>query len=346
MVGTQRFAGRPLRYNEASLVRKLEELGIGRPSTYATTITTIQQREYVTKGDNPGEERTYQTLKLKGGKITSATHKITVGAERGKLMPTDIGSVVNDFLMEYFPRIMDYNFTAEVEKQFDDIAEGNTEWKRVISDFWKDFEPQLEKTVQTRTEHKIGERILGTDPKTGKSVSVKIGRFGPVAQIGQTESDEKPRFAQLKKGQTLESITLEEALELFRLPRELGLLDGEPVSVGAGRFGPYIAYKGMFVSVPKGVDPLDITLEEGTELIREKQREQEERHLKTFDEKPELEILKGRYGPYIAYKGTNYRLPKSMQARAAELTLEECMAVVDAQPATRSKRVPRQKKAE
>ncbi|MBQ3958429.1 MAG: type I DNA topoisomerase [Bacteroidaceae bacterium] len=346
MVGTQRFAGRPLRYNEASLVRKLEELGIGRPSTYATTITTIQQREYVTKGDNRGEERTYQTLKLKGGKITSATHKITVGAERGKLMPTDIGSVVNDFLMEYFPRIMDYNFTAEVEKQFDDIAEGNTEWKRVISDFWKDFEPQLEKTVQTHTEHKIGERILGTDPKTGKSVSVKIGRFGPVAQIGQTESDEKPRFAQLKKGQTLESITLEEALELFRLPRELGLLDGEPVSVGAGRFGPYIAYKGMFVSVPKGVDPLDITLEEGTELIREKQREQEERHLKTFDEKPELEILKGRYGPYIAYKGTNYRLPKSMQTRAAELTLEECMAVVDAQPATRSKRVPRQKKAE
>ena len=330
IVATQRFAQRPIRYNEASLVRKLEELGIGRPSTYATTITTIQQREYVAKGDKPGEERTFVTLTLKGDKIATASHKTTIGAERGKLLPTDTGIVVNDYLSENFPSIMDYNFTADIEKDFDEIAEGKMEWTGVISDFYNDFDPLVERAGNTHTEHKVGERLLGNDPKTGEVITVKIGRFGPVVQIGSSDGDAKPRFAQLKKGQTLESITLDEALELFRLPRELGKYLGKVVTVGAGKYGPYVVHNGTYVSIPKDVDPLKITFEEAVIMIHKKHIEEEERHLKKFED-IDMEILNGRYGPYIVYKGNNYRLPKNMHDRVKDLTQEECMQVVNGQ---------------
>ena len=330
IIATQRFAQRPIRYNEASLVRKLEELGIGRPSTYAATITTIQQREYVTKGDKVGEERTYQTLTLKGDKITCANHKTTIGAERGKLIPTDTGIVVNDYLSENFPSIMDYNFTADIEKEFDEIAEGKMEWTGVIRQFYNDFDPLVESAGKAHTEHKVGERLLGNDPKTGEPVTVKIGRFGPVAQIGSSDADSKPRFAQLKKSQTLESITLEEALELFRLPRELGKYLGKTVSVGAGKYGPYVVHNGTYVSIPKDTDPLKITFEEAVIMIHRKHIEEEERHLKKF-EGTDMEILNGRYGPYIVYNGNNYRLPKNLHDRVKDLTEEECMQVIEGQ---------------
>jgi DNA topoisomerase-1 len=341
-VATQRFAQRPIRYNEASLVRKLEELGIGRPSTYATTITTIQQREYVAKGDKPGEERTFVTLTLKGDKIATASHKTTIGAERGKLLPTDTGIVVNDYLSENFPSIMDYNFTADIEKDFDEIAEGKMEWTGVISDFYNDFDPLVERAGNTHTEHKVGERLLGNDPKTGEVITVKIGRFGPVVQIGSSDGDAKPRFAQLKKGQTLESITLDEALELFRLPRELGKYLGKVVTVGAGKYGPYVVHNGTYVSIPKDVDPLKITFEEAVIMIHKKHIEEEERHLKKFED-IDMEILNGRYGPYIVYKGNNYRLPKNMHDRVKDLTQEECMQVVNGQMDKTAKTARRKK---
>ncbi len=342
IVATQRFAQRPIRYNEASLVRKLEELGIGRPSTYATTITTIQQREYVAKGDKPGEERTFVTLTLKGDKIATASHKTTIGAERGKLLPTDTGIVVNDYLSENFPSIMDYNFTADIEKEFDEIAEGKMEWTGVISDFYNDFDPLVERAGNTHTEHKVGERLLGNDPKTGEVITVKIGRFGPVVQIGSSDGDAKPRFAQLKKGQTLESITLDEALELFRLPRELGKYLGKVVTVGAGKYGPYVVHNGTYVSIPKDVDPLKITFEEAVIMIHKKHIEEEERHLKKFED-IDMEILNGRYGPYIVYKGNNYRLPKNMHDRVKDLTQEECMQVVNGQMDKTAKTTRRKK---
>ena len=329
MVANERFTQRPARYNEASLVKKLEELGIGRPSTYATTITTIQQREYVQKGDKPGEERTCQSIKLKKGVIKESHHKTTVGAERGKLMPTDTGVVVNDFLLEYFPQILDYNFTAKVEAEFDEIADGKTEWTGIISDFYEGFNPLVEKTMNIKSEHRVGERVLGTDPTTGAEVTVKIGRFGPIVQIGNAEAEEKPRFAQLKKEQSLETITLEEALELFRLPRKLGDFEGKPLNVGAGRFGPYVQHNGVYVSIPKGTDPMELTLQDGIKLIIQKRNEDKERHLKSFDEEPNLEILNGRYGPYLAYNGQNIRLPKNLHERARELSLEECMQVIN-----------------
>ncbi|MCR4593414.1 MAG: type I DNA topoisomerase [Bacteroidaceae bacterium] len=343
IVATQRFAQRPIRYNEASLVRKLEELGIGRPSTYATTITTIQQREYVAKGDKPGEERTYQTLTLKGDKISSESHKTTIGVERGKLLPTDIGIVVNDYLSENFPSIMDYNFTADIEKEFDEIAEGKMEWTGVISDFYNDFDPLVERAGNTHTEHKVGERILGNDPKTGEIVTVKIGRFGPVVQVGSSDGDTKPRFAQLKKGQTLETITLEEALELFRLPRELGKYLGKTVTVGAGKYGPYVVHNGTYISIPKDIDPLKITFEEAVIMIHKKHVEEEERHLKKF-EGADMEILNGRYGPYIVYKGNNYRLPKNLYDRVKDLTEEECMQVINGQAEKSGSKTTRRKK--
>ena len=342
IVATQRFAQRPIRYNEASLVRKLEELGIGRPSTYATTITTIQQREYVAKGDKPGEERTFLTLTLKGDKIATASHKTTIGAERGKLLPTDTGIVVNDYLSENFPSIMDYNFTADIEKDFDEIAEGKMEWTGVISDFYNDFDPLVERAGNTHTEHKVGERLLGNDPKTGEVITVKIGRFGPVVQIGSSDGDVKPRFAQLKKGQTLETITLDEALELFRLPRELGKYLGKVVTVGAGTYGPYVVHDGTYVSIPKDVDPLKITFEEAVIMIHKKHVEEEERHLKRFED-IDMEILNGRYGPYIVYKGNNYRLPKNMHERVKDLTQEECLQVVNGQVEKSGKTTRRKK---
>ena len=331
IVATQRFSQRPVRYNEASLVRKLEELGIGRPSTYATTITTIQQREYVEKGDKPGEERSYQTIILNGDEINVESHTTLVGQERGKLLPTDIGIVVNDFLKENFPEIMDYNFTADIEKEFDDIAEGKTAWEVVVRKFYDEFEPLVEKSVNTHTEHKVGERLLGNDPATGVPVTVKIGRFGPVVQLGGTSTGKRPRFAQLATGQKLETITLEEALELFRLPRKLGTYEGEPVIIGAGKFGPYISHKGSYVSIPKDTDPMEVTFEQAVIMVHRKHVEEAERHLRTFSEDAELEVLNGRYGPYIIYKGNNYRLPKAMHERAKELTYEECMQIVNEQ---------------
>ena len=331
LTATQRFAQHPVRYNEASLVRKLEELGIGRPSTYAATITTIQQREYVTKGDKPGDEHLQKVITLDNDELKYSENKTTVGAERGKLLPTDIGIVVNDFLKENFPTIMDYNFTADIEKDFDEIAEGKKEWTSVIKQFYKDFEPLVERSINARAEKRVGERVLGNDPKTGMPISVKIGRFGPVVQMGKTDGDVKPRFAQFKKGQTMESITLEEALELLQLPHKLGEYQGKPVTVGAGKYGPYVAHNGKYVSIPKEIDPLKITFEQAVIMVHRKQIEEEERHLKRFEEDANMEILNGRYGPYIVLDGVNYRIPKPQQAKAAELTYEECKAIIEAQ---------------
>ena len=328
IVATERYSQGPARYTEASLVHKMEELGIGRPSTYAPTISTIQQREYVVKGDRKGEERPYTIDTLSGQKVSTKTKKEMAGSEKGKLLPTDVGTVVNDFLMEYFPTIMDYNFTANVEQDFDAIAEGKEDWHKMLKNFYGDFEPTVEKTIKTRSEHKAGERILGDDPKTGKPVAVKIGRYGPVVQIGTADDDEKPRFAQMPKDKSIETITLDEALELFRLPREVGEYEGEVVTIGTGRFGPYVLHKKKFVSIPKTQDPLTITLEEAVALINDSRKVEEQRHLKTFDEDPKLEVMNGRYGPYIAYDGKNYRLPKAMHPKAAELTYEECMKIV------------------
>lgn len=343
VLATQRFSQRPPRYNEASLVKKLEELGIGRPSTYATTITTIQDREYVQKGDKQGETVAYTTIALTGGNITETEKEITVGAERGKLLPTDTGIVVNDFLQVSFPEIMDYNFTAEVEKEFDDIAEGKAEWTQVIRKFYEDFEPKVEQSMNSRSERRVGERILGTDPKSGEPVMVKIGRFGPVAQIGSTDSEEKPRFAQLKKEQSLETITLEEALELFRLPRELGEFDDSIVKIGAGKFGPYINIGKTYISIPKETDPLSITLEQAVQIILQYRLDEARKHLKTFEEDAELEVMNGRYGPYLSYKQQNYKLPKNMHDRAESLTYEECMEIINNAPAPAAKPVRRKK---
>lgn len=340
VVAQQRFSQQPARYTEASLVHKMEELGIGRPSTYAPTISTIQNREYVVKGDAEGTPRSYDQLTLQSDTISETTQSENVGSNRGKLVPTDIGLVVNDFLMEYFPEIMDYNFTANVEKQFDEVAEGKENWTEMISNFYQDFEPQVERTLNEKTEHRVGERELGVDPKSGKPVSVKIGRFGPVVQIGTPNDDEKPQFANLAKGQSIETITLEEALELFKLPRTLGELEGQVVKANVGRFGPYVQLGKLFVSIPKGEDPMDITLERAAELIQEKRLKEEQSHLKQFDEDPDLEVRAGRWGPYIAYKGKNYKLPKSDAERATELTYDECKKIIEAEakkPATRGR---------
>ncbi len=340
VVAQQRFSQQPARYTEASLVHKMEELGIGRPSTYAPTISTIQNREYVVKGDAEGTPRSYDQLTLQSDTISETTQSENVGSNRGKLVPTDIGLVVNDFLMEYFPEIMDYNFTANVEKQFDEVAEGKENWTEMISNFYQDFEPQVERTLNEKTEHRVGERELGVDPKSGKPVSVKIGRFGPVVQMGTPSDDEKPQFANLTKGQSIETITLEEALELFKLPRTLGELEGQVVKANVGRFGPYVQLGKLFVSIPKGEDPMDITLERAAELIQEKRLKEEQSHLKQFDEGPDLEVRAGRWGPYIAYKGKNYKLPKSDAERATELTYDECKKIIEAEakkPATRGR---------
>ncbi|MBQ6767807.1 MAG: type I DNA topoisomerase [Prevotella sp.] len=325
----ERFSQGPQRYTEASLVHKMEELGIGRPSTYAPTISTIQQREYVQKGDKKGTERSYTVDTLKGKQVTQKTRKEMVGSDKGKLLPTDVGIVVNDFLMQYFPGIMDYNFTAKVEQDFDKIAEGKEKWNDMMEHFYKDFEPTVENTLNARQERRVGERELGSDPKSGRPVFVKIGRFGPVVQIGTADDNTKPLFAQIPKDKSMENITLEEALELFKLPREVGEFEGTTVTIGAGRFGPYILHNGKYTSLPKGADPMAVTLDEAVELIKEKRAQEAKRHLKMFAEDDKLEILNGRYGAYIVYDGKNYRLSKAMQERAADLTYEECMAIVN-----------------
>ncbi len=343
ITSTERFSQGPVRYTEASLVHKLEELGIGRPSTYAPTISTIQQREYVQKGDKKGVERSYVIDTLKGNMVSAKNKREMAGSEKGKLLPTDIGFVVNDFLLQNFPDIMDYNFTAKVEEEFDRIAEGKKEWTKMMIDFDKKFEPNVEMVMNARSEHKAGERQLGTDPKTGKPVFVKIGRFGPVAQIGTAEDKEKPSFAQLPKDKSIETITLDEALELFKLPRQVGDYEGSPVVIGAGRFGPYILHEKKYVSLPKTEDPLTVTLETAIALIEQKRQDDREKHIKQFDEDPDLELMKGRFGPYIAYNGKNYHIDKKLQeqALAGELSYAECLEIVKNAPEPKARRTKR-----
>lgn len=329
IMATERFTQRPARYTEASLVRKLEELGIGRPSTYAPTISTIQQREYVEKGERPGVERSYNVLCLQEDCISDSVQTEVTGVEKAKLFPTDTGIVVNDFLTAYFPEILDYNFTANIEKEFDEVADGEKPWTEIMEQFYEGFHASVERTLATKSEHKVGERILGEEPGTGKLVSAKIGRFGPVVQIGTAEDEDKPRFAQMKKGQSIETISLEEALELFKLPRTLGDYEGKAVSIGTGRFGPYVRYDNKYISLPKELDPMVVTMDEAVALILEKRDEEARRHIKRFEEEPELEILNGRYGPYIAYKGANYRIPKEVVPE--DLSLKSCLDIVKLQ---------------
>ena len=337
MTATQRFTQQPPRYSEGSLVKKLEELGIGRPSTYATFISTILQREYVERGEKEGTSREYEILTVHpDGKISRSTRTETVGSERGKLVPTDIGEVVNEYLTENFPDILDYNFTAQTEERFDDIARGKLGWHQEIQTFYDDFHPGVDRALNTRTEHRVGERILGTDPATGRPVSVKIGRFGPMIQLGDGEGDEKPQFASLLKGQSVSTITLEEALKLFEFPRLIGSFEDQDVTVAIGRFGPYVKHAGKFVSIPKELSPAHITLDEAVELIEKKRAADANKTLKTFDEDADMQILNGRYGPYIKYKGGNFKIPKTV-ADPAALTLDECRKIVaeaEAKPAS------------
>ena len=324
---TQRFTQQPVRYTEASLVRRMEELGIGRPSTYAPTISTIQQRNYVAKGESKGESRKCEVITLKGGSIASKVKTELAGAEKGKLLPTDVGMVVNDFLIEYFPNIIDYNFTAKVENEFDDVAEGTLEWTESIDKFYTTFHPNVESVSKLRLDRKVGERLLGNDPKSGKPVSVKITRFGPAVQLGNAGEDgDKPRFASLRADQSMQTITLEEALMLFELPRTLGTFEGEDVVASIGRFGPYVRHAGKFVSIPKGLTAETISLEEAEQLIVDNRNNEKQRVIATFPEEPEMQVLNGKFGPYISYQKANYKIPKGRDA--ATLTLEDCRAIV------------------
>jgi DNA topoisomerase-1 len=316
----------PARYTEASLVKKMEELGIGRPSTYAPTVSTIQQREYVVKEDRTGNTREMIRLLLKGDSISQEVIPEKYGYEKGKLFPTDIGIIVNDFLEQYFQNIMNFNFTASVEKEFDEIAIGNLNWPKMIERFYNPFHTKVDSATQT-SERSKGEKILGNEPESGKPVSVKIGRFGPIAQIGEASDEEKPRFASLLKGQSLETITLEDALDLFRLPNTIGKYEEEDVVIGVGKYGPYVRHSSKFYSLSNTDDPYTISLERAIEIILAKRSEQENRNIKQFDEEPELLILKGRYGPYISFKKKNYRIPKS--SKPEELTLEECREIIE-----------------
>ena len=341
IIAEERFTQRPARYNEASLVHKMEELGIGRPSTYATIITTIQQRGYVERGNKKGQERSSTQLVMSHGTINKVTKTEVAGAEKNKLLPTDVGMVVNEYLLSEFPDILDYNFTAKVEKDFDAVAEGKKEWTKLMKRFYEKFVPEVDKAIQTKTEHKVGERILGTDPVSGRTVSAKIGPFGPMAQLGNVNDAEKPQFAPLLKGMSLETITLEAALELFKLPRHLGEFEGKQVVVNNGRFGPYVLFDKKYVSIPKTLDVMTISLEEASELIRQKREAEVASHLKTFEEEPEMEVRTGRFGPYIAYQGKNYHLPKNMAANAKDLTLEQCRDIIAKQSETGKRKTVR-----
>ena len=322
----QRYTQQPNRYTEASLVRRLEELGIGRPSTYAPIISTIQDRNYVEKGEDKGSKRSYEVITLKDGEITTSKKSELFGAEKGKLIPTDVGMVVNDFLVKYFPSIMDYNFTAKVENEFDEVAKGNVVWNKEIADFYEGFHPSISKVSSLRLEHKVGERLLGNDPKTGLPVMVKIGRYGPLVQMGSSDNENKPRFASLQRGQSIETLTLEEAVKLFDLPRELGEFEGAQVSIGVGHYGPYVKHNGKYASIPKEMSPTAITLDEAIEIIKAQRDAEAKKVLKTFDEEPELKVMNGRYGTYIVYKKQNVKIPNGKDAE--NLTLEECREIV------------------
>ena len=334
VTATERFTQAPARYTEATLVRRMEELGIGRPSTYAPTISTLQSRDYIVRGEGEGTPREYTVFTLSEGKITSQILIEKTGSTRGKLVPTDVGMVVNDFLTEYFPDILDYGFTARIEGKFDEIK-----------DFYEGFHPFIEKVDTMRLDHKVGERVLGTDPATGRRVSVKIGRFGPVVQVGEVSDDEKPQFASLTEGQSIQTITLEEALKLFELPRRVGEFEGKEVTAAIGRFGPYIRHDGAFVSIPKDLAPQTVTLEEAIGLITAKREAEANRLIKTFDELPGVEVLRGRFGPYIAFKpegakkAVNYKIPKTTEPET--LTAADVKALMEAQDA--APKTPRRK---
>ena len=338
IIAQERFTQRPARYTEASLVKQLEELGIGRPSTYAPTITTIQNRNYVVKEDRPGMERKYDIIYLKNETITSEIKTENTGAEKSKLFPTDIGMVVNDFLIDNFNQIMDYHFTANVEKEFDDIAAGKVIWNEMIDKFYQPFHENVENALKN-SERSKGERILGTDPKSGKQVSVKIGRFGPLAQLGEASTEgegDKPQFASLRPQQSLETITLEEALELFKLPREIGEFEGKKVTASIGRFGPYIRHDNKFVSLGKEDDPFSVEINRAIELIKTKREKDKKAVIKIFKDEPELQILTGRWGPYLKYKKKNYKIPKKINAE--ELSLEDCLKIINDSPEPKTKR--------
>lgn len=342
IVAQQRFSQKPPRYSEASLVRKLEELGIGRPSTYAPTISTIQNRTYVEKGDRTAEKRDFNILKLSAGKISDKIKSENTGAEKSKLFPTDIGIVVTDFLTEYFPEILNYNFTADVEKEFDDIAEGKIKWTGSIDKFYKKFHPVVEDTLKN-SERQVGERILGSDPTTGRQLSVKIGKYGPIAQIGTSEEEEKPVFASLRRDQSIESITLEDALELFKLPRKLGEYEEKEMTVAIGRFGPYIRHASAFYSLPKTDDPMEVTAERAIEIIETKREDEKNRLIATLGENGEIQVLNGRFGPYFTCDKVNYKIPKGTDP--ATLTHEKCVELMAAQPEAGNKKKGFGKKA-
>ncbi|HMM11641.1 MAG TPA: type I DNA topoisomerase [Bacteroidales bacterium] len=340
ITANQRFTRQPARYNEASLVKKLEELGIGRPSTYAPTISTIQKREYVKKEDRPGEKRPYRQIILQGSKLKEKTLTELVGQEKGKLFPTDIGTLVNRFLMEYFESIIDYQFTANVEKEFDEIALGKKKWNKMIGDFYKPFHQNVSNTSANAGKFS-GERLLGVDPVSGKNVFVKVGRFGPMIQIGDTESEEKPRFAGIRKDQSMETITLAEALKLFDFPRYIGDFEDKEVVVSVGRFGPYVRHDGQFYSLAKTDDPASVSIDRAIELITEKRQKKEEAVIKAFAEEPELRILNGRFGPYITFKGKNFKIPKGTDPKA--LSLQDCRSIIADPENTPKKRFVRKK---
>ena len=331
LTGEERFTQRPARYTEASMVSKMEELGIGRPSTYAPTIQTIQNRGYVERADREGQRRNYTVLTLKDGAVKRAVKSEVYGADKGKLLPTDVGIVVNDFLVDQFPNIVDYNFTARVEEEFDTIAEGKTAWSGAIGDFYQRFHPEVERATHERPAQRVGQRILGVQPSTGLQVSVSIGRYGPMAQLGTAEDAEKPRFASLQKGQSLETITLEEALSLFDLPKNIGEYEGEVMTVAVGRFGPYVRHAGKFYSLPKDTDPLSCTAEQAIEIILEKRESEEKSLLKSFTEDADLSIRTGRFGPYLKYKTDNYKLPKDVDPTS--MSYEDCMKLIAETPA-------------
>lgn len=331
LTGEERFTQRPARYTEASMVSKMEELGIGRPSTYAPTIQTIQNRGYVERADREGQHRNYTVLTLNDGAVKRAVKSEVYGADKGKLLPTDVGIVVNDFLVDQFPNIVDYNFTARVEEEFDTIAEGKTAWSGAIGDFYQRFHPEVERATHERPAQRVGQRILGVQPSTGLQVSVSIGRYGPMAQLGTAEDAEKPRFASLQKGQSLETITLEEALALFDLPKNIGEYEGEVMTVAVGRFGPYVRHAGKFYSLPKDTDPLSCTAEQAIEIIREKRESEEKSLLKSFAEDADLSIRTGRFGPYFKYKTDNYKLPKDVDPTS--MSYDDCMKLIAETPA-------------
>lgn len=323
IAASERFSQHPTRYNEATLVKKLEELGIGRPSTYAPTISTIQQRGYVKKDNIENKEKQTNILTLENGTIKKEIKNITPPTEKNKLIPTDIGMIVNDYLMKHFPNILDYNFTADIEKHFDNIAEGKTEWKKMTSNFYSHLQPEVKRAREEKTTHKAGERLLGTDPMTNKPVYAKIGRYGPIIQLGTASDKEKPRFAPIRKEQSIESIELNEALELLKLPRTLGKYQDKDVSIGNGRFGAYILHNNKYATLPKELNPMTITLNEAIKIIILKEKKEKERILKTFEEDKNMKIVKGKYGPYISYKGNNYSIKTSAE-EAEGLSYREC----------------------